>query len=135
MYEKEIIDFSEMSASVGIRCDYVQGGGGNTSYKLDDTLMAVKASGFRLDQISENQGYVVLDFKNIAEYFKNADQDADIENESSKIIRGNIKPFKRIEGLRPSVEAGFHALLMRAVIHSHSVYANIICCCEEGEKL
>ncbi len=135
MYEREISDFIEMSASVGTRFDYVQGGGGNTSYKLDDTLMAVKASGFRLDQIEGKQGYVVLDFKSIAEYFKSVDQNVDIEKESSEIIRGNIKPFRDIQGLRPSVEAGFHALLMRAVIHSHSVYANIICCCKEGQKL
>jgi rhamnose utilization protein RhaD (predicted bifunctional aldolase and dehydrogenase) len=44
-------EFTRMSQTAGSRSDYVQGGGGNTSCKLDDTLMAIKASGFQLGQI------------------------------------------------------------------------------------
>ena len=32
--------FEKMSKAAGARSDYVQGGGGNTSVKFDDSLMA-----------------------------------------------------------------------------------------------
>ena len=35
-------NFARVSQSVGARADYVQGGGGNTSVKLADGLMAIK---------------------------------------------------------------------------------------------
>ena len=43
--------FADLSNRIGARPDYVQGGGGNTSVKLDGGLMAVKASGFRLSDV------------------------------------------------------------------------------------
>ncbi len=45
-YNVLLDDYARLSQSAGARMDYVQGGGGNTSVKLDDTYMAVKASGF-----------------------------------------------------------------------------------------
>ena len=37
-----------------------------------------------------------------------------------------------MEEKRPSVEVGFHSFLKKNVIHSHSVYANVLSCSEEG---
>ena len=39
------------------------------------------------------------------------------------------------KALRPSVEVGFHSILKKFVIHTHPVYANILCCSESGEEL
>ena len=53
-------EFSRVSKTVGARADYVQGGGGNTSVKLDGGLMAIKASGFCLKDIEVDKAYAVL---------------------------------------------------------------------------
>ena len=37
--------------------------------------------------------------------------------------------------MRPSIETGFHAILNKYVIHTHSVFANILACSEEGKIL
>jgi rhamnose utilization protein RhaD (predicted bifunctional aldolase and dehydrogenase) len=103
-------DFARMSQIAGSRPDYVQGGGGNTSVKFPDGTMAIKASGFRLRQVTESDGFAVVE----------RDTLRDVTAE-----RG-YKP------LRPSVEAGFHALLGRFVLHTHPVYANLALCSEGG---
>ena len=46
-----------------------------------------------------------------------------------------ILPKDFLKPLRPSVEAGFHSALKKLVIHSHSVYANILCCSKEGASI
>lgn len=129
-------DLVKISTAVGMREDYVQGGGGNTSVKLDDTRMAIKASGFRLKQITQDNGYVMLDYDRLLRYYSAVDLSSDIDFEADNkrntnecIISGGAA------GLRPSVEAGFHSRLKSCVIHTHSVYANILCCSVEGRQI
>ena len=59
-HQERLEQFSRMSKTSGSRADYVQGGGGNTSVKLDDTLMAIKASGFCLKDIEIDKAYACL---------------------------------------------------------------------------
>lgn len=47
----------------------MQGGGGNTSVKLDDTLMAIKASGFCLKDIEIDKAYAVLDYAALRRFY------------------------------------------------------------------
>ena len=68
MYRNELNDLVKISQFVGKRIDYVQGGGGNTSVKLDASLMAIKASGYKLSQITEESAYVTLNYKKIADF-------------------------------------------------------------------
>ncbi|MFA7636457.1 MAG: class II aldolase/adducin family protein [Monoglobales bacterium] len=126
-----------ISAKAGERADYTQGGGGNTSAKLDDNKMAVKASGFQLKQINNSTGFVVVDYKRIKEYFNSVDlsDGRDYEAESSALLKDSVMDFEDLPRLRPSVEAGFHSVLKKYVIHTHSVYANILCCSAEGKEL
>lgn len=125
-----------ISQTLGKNPAYVQGGGGNTSAKLNDTEMAIKASGFRLDQITESEGYVPVNYKEIRRYFEGLqlDQAEDAEGEGTAFIKSQILQQKNPKGLRPSVETGFHSMLDRFVLHTHSVYANLICCAADGEK-
>jgi rhamnose utilization protein RhaD (predicted bifunctional aldolase and dehydrogenase) len=99
-----------MSQAAGARVDYVQGGGGNTSVKLGNGLMAIKASGFRLNQVTETDGFAVVETATLK----------DVTTEQG------YKP------LRPSVEVGFHALLNTFVLHTHAVYANLALCSQGG---
>ncbi len=123
-----------ISQKIGKYPDMVQGGGGNTSAKLNDEVMAIKASGYKLTQITEDSGYVKVNYQNLIDYFNNVDPvpEKDYESEYSEIIMENVVSEEK---LKPSVETGFHSLLKRYVIHTHSVYANIICCTDGGENM
>ncbi|NLX76873.1 MAG: class II aldolase [Clostridiaceae bacterium] len=137
MYTEQLKDLERISQAAGRSPDLVQGGGGNTSVKLDDSLMAVKASGYKLSDITTTDGYVVVNYKNIRDYHERVDlsKDTDYEKESGEFVRSNVVPMEGLKPLRPSVEAGFHSVLLKNVIHTHPVYSNIICCCENGREL
>lgn len=137
MFLESFSQLEKISQIVGNLPQYVQGGGGNTSVKINDELMAVKASGYKLKQITTSEGFVVINYKNIKKYYDNVDlsSDLDYEKDSIRFTRENIIRVEGIKELRPSVEAGFHSILRKYVIHTHPVYANIICCSTEGESL
>src|SRR5690554_1130766 len=122
MYDKKLSGLERISQIVGARPDYVQGGGGNTSVKLDDELMAVKASGFSLNQITAKSGFVVVNYRKIKEFYNNLGEPGElgVEEKANELIKESIVDQPGMERLRPSVEAGFHSLLDRYVIHTHS---------------
>ena len=126
-------NFSRVSKAVGARADYVQGGGGNTSVKLEGGDMAIKASGFCLKDIEPDKAYAVLDYKSLSAFY-NGSEPADFEDVEKAGSSKAKEVTKTIEGLavlRPSVEAGFHSILDTYVAHSHSVYANLAACSVE----
>jgi ribulose-5-phosphate 4-epimerase/fuculose-1-phosphate aldolase len=136
-YSEKLADYARLSQGAGARRDYVQGGGGNTSVKLDDTLMAVKASGFCLSDVTLNAAYAVMDYSAIRAFYR-AHSVADFEDAEKAGSEEAKKATIAVEGipaLRPSVEAGFHSLLGTFVIHSHSVYANLACCALEMQSI
>jgi rhamnose utilization protein RhaD (predicted bifunctional aldolase and dehydrogenase) len=137
MYVQGLKELEIISGGVGNRIDYVQGGGGNTSVKLDEQYMAVKASGYRLNQITSAQGYVVINYRNIQNYYHQVDLglDRDYEKESVEYAQANVVETEGLKKLRPSVEAGFHSILKKYVIHTHPVYANLLCCSRDGRQI
>ena len=112
MFQDSLKKLEYISKEVGQPIEYTQGGGGNTSVKLNDELMAVKASGFKLKQINPKEGYVVVNYKKILEYYNQVDlnQERDYEKESTEFVNNNIVKW-RLKKLRPSVETGFHSAL------------------------
>lgn len=128
--EKLLQDFSRISKIAGGRADYVQGGGGNTSVKLADGLMAIKASGFCLSDIEPNKAYAVLDGSAIRDFYLTSEpeQFENVETAGSTKAKESVKVIEGLAQLRPSVEAGFHSILKKFVIHTHSVYANLAAC-------
>ena len=130
-------DFRRVSGTVGARADYVQGGGGNTSVKLDGGLMAIKASGYCLKDIDVDKAYAVLDYVSLRDFYNNTDPKTldDVEKTGSERAKASIQTIEGLAALRPSVEAGFHSLLDRFVAHSHSVYANLATCAEDGRAV
>ena len=134
--KKTIQDLIEISTYAGDRVDYTQGGGGNTSVKKDG-VMLIKASGYRLVDITKKTAFVAVDKEKIENYYQSVDLAVkkDYEKESAEISKSSVIAMDGIETLRPSVEVGFHAILKKYVIHTHSVYANIITCIVEGEAI
>jgi ribulose-5-phosphate 4-epimerase/fuculose-1-phosphate aldolase len=134
---KALENFSYVSQSVGARADYVQGGGGNTSVKLENNLMAIKASGYCLSDIKPDKAYAVLDYGMLREfYYSHQPQDfADVEKSGTDYTKSAIRQIEGLAALRPSVEAGFHSILSTYVAHSHSVYANLATCSKECKTI
>ena len=54
---KEVNDFIEISKYAGERFDLVQAAGGNSSVKLDNGEMLIKASGSLLSDVKDKVGY------------------------------------------------------------------------------
>lgn len=129
-YNNKLIDFITISQYAGNRVEYIQGGGGNTSVKLDDKIMAIKASGYCLKDITTELGYSILDYKMLSDFYyaHNPEDYEDIELAGSEHAKKAIREIEKLPALRPSVEAGFHSLLKTYVIHSHSIFANLVCC-------
>ena len=130
-------NFSRVSQSVGARADYVQGGGGNTSVKLEGGLMAIKASGFCLKDIRSDRAYAVLDYQALRAFYYGAEPKDfdDVEKAGSAQAKEAVRAIDGLEQLRPSVEAGFHSILDTYVAHSHSVYANLAACSVECREI
>ena len=126
-------NFTRVSTEVGLRADYVQGGGGNTSAKLAEGLMAIKASGYCLKDIRPDKAYAVLDYEALRKFYNGTNPAGleDVEKAGSEQAKANTRVIEGLPALRPSVEAGFHSILDTYVAHSHSVYANLCTCSKE----
>lgn len=135
--QDQLKEFATFSNRIGERIDYVQGGGGNTSLKIDDETMLIKASGYYLSQVKDNDGFAILNYPVIANFFWSAGpQDLEAIEETGVLAVKKAKiTWPGFADLRPSVESGFHSILGRYVAHTHSVYANILLCCDLAEEL
>ncbi|MBP5307976.1 MAG: class II aldolase [Clostridia bacterium] len=131
---KAIKDLIEISQYAGNRVDYTQGGGGNTSVK-DGGVMYIKASGFKLKDIDGNTAYVPMDLEKIKNFFDGVDlsDGKDHEAENKAVTAEATLKYEGLAPLRPSVEVGFHSVLKKYVIHTHSVYANLLTCAKNGK--
>lgn len=110
---------------------YTQGAGGNVSVKTDDGNMIIKASGFRLRDLSLNDGLACVNLSPIRQALSE-------ENMSSTVFSDTIRSSQMEfcgKMQKPSVETGFHALFGKYVIHHHSVYANFVCCCRKAAEM
>jgi len=136
-HRERLENFARVSGSVGARADYVQGGGGNTSVKLEGGLMAIKASGYCLKDIEIDKAYAVLDCKALREFYLGSEMEQfeDVEKAGSEKAKASVQAVEGMAQLRPSVEAGFHSMLDTYVAHSHSVYANLATCAEDGREV
>ena len=132
---KSLVNISEYA---GNRVDYTQGGGGNTSVKTDDgKLLLIKASGYKLKDVCPTNAFVAVDQNKVYTYYNTVDinDGVDHEKESAELAKSSVVEIEGLPTLRPSVEVGFHSILKKYVVHTHSVYANVITCSIEGEKI
>lgn len=126
--KEKIEDLIKLSNSIGNIKAYIQGGGGNTSIKISDNLMAVKASGTKLKDMSLEKGYCILNYKELNKYLSS------ITNNEVNFSK-RVNSFSSFDQGRPSIETGFHSLLGSCVAHSHSAYLNVLLCSEEGKEI
>lgn len=132
--------FFRAAQTLGASPIFAQGAGGNLSWK-DGDVMYVKASGCLLKNVAPGSGYVACQFRPIAAYLATTSTPSNNleprshgeENKFNAVIESNLIPGQSF-GV-PSIETGIHAILARAAIHTHSVYANAISCMDGGAKI
>lgn len=130
-YEKESKELAEFSAAAGISPALTQGAGGNVSIKTADGNMLIKASGFRMREVSPDNGISLVSLAPLNKVLGNL---SFTEHQLSSAISESVRPLNG-SLLKPSVETGFHSMLGSAVLHQHSIYANFISSCSSSASL
>jgi len=126
--KKKLQSLIEIAEQIGRYPDFIQGAGGNLSVKINDKQMLIKASGLRFNELGGTHEFALADYKKLCLRYGGKKSFFN-EKEEAKFIAGCSN------GIRPSMEAGFHAFLGTYVLHTHSVYSNIISCAVGGEKI
>ena len=125
----EINNFVKLSKYAGQRFDLVQAGGGNTSVKLDDGTMLIKASGYSLSEVEVDKGFArlklssligILDDQAVHAIFNKKERDGYVNNRVDQAVIGTYS--------KPSIETLLHAQLGKYVLHTHPIVVNAIVC-------
>lgn len=119
-YKKETKDLEEISKYAGMREDLVQAGGGNSSVKADDGRMFIKASGVQMANVTEREGYSVVDCGAVRRYMD------ELLEDPKRYSANEILEKTLLEGKRPSIETFLHAVTGRVTLHTHSVAVNVL---------
>lgn len=131
---RELNDLIEISRFYGADKEYVIAGGGNTSFKDEQTIW-VKASGEALATISE-EGFVALDRAKLHVISGNNYSEDPVTREDQvkkDLYNSIIYPSKN---KRPSVETSLHEMIRyRFVVHLHPTLINGILCSRNAKNL
>jgi len=127
-----INELVEISRFYGSNPEYTLAGGGNTSFKDDNTLI-VKASGTSLAQATEDS-FVRMNRHALSRIWDKSYPDSSDEREK-EVLTDLMAARNEGEGQkRPSVEALLHDIIpFSFVIHLHPALVNGICCSQNGE--
>lgn len=117
---KTMKGFLDISKYAGMREDLVQAGGGNTSEKLDESKMIIKASGIQLASVSGEEGYSIVNYRFVRQYMEELAKGKEMYPEKELLEKAVI------EGRRPSIEMFLHAITERITLHTHSVAVNVL---------
>lgn len=128
--ETEIADLIEVSRFAGERFDLVQAGGGNTSVKLDDGRIFVKASGMALSEVGSEADFCLLQWPGLFEFMSSCATDAStevLEAQAKVAVAAAMSPVSS-GSRRPSIEALLHCLLGKYTLHTHPIaVASLVC--------
>lgn len=123
--------FVKISKYAGMREDLVQAGGGNSSFKISDNKMAIKASGYQLADITAKEGYALVNPQIIRERFLGCNDLSTLTDICSKAILEEAF----IEGNRPSIETFLHAISGKYTLHTHPMVVNVLTCRKGGAEI
>lgn len=98
-----------------------QGAGGNISVK-EGNVLYIKASGFKITSISKTNGFVGCDILSIKDSLQNSSEDL-----QRSIIQNHH--------LKPSMEALFHVLPKKYIVHIHPVFFCRYLCSKNATQL
>lgn len=118
----EFNEFIDLSRYAGERYDLIQSAGGNTSVKLENGDILIKASGFLLSEICEEKGFAKLNNDSLISIFYNDN----ITKEKNKKKREELSTElvnKSVLGkfVKPSIETLLHSILLKFTLHTHPI--------------
>lgn len=125
---KSIKEFVSLSKYAGERFDLIQAGGGNTSIKTNNSMI-IKSSGYSLSEISETNGYTIINTSQVQQILENKHlgkiQDKKQKNQfASQLLQNTVITQNK----KPSIETFFHVFLDTYVLHTHPIVVNAITC-------
>jgi rhamnose utilization protein RhaD (predicted bifunctional aldolase and dehydrogenase)/NAD(P)-dependent dehydrogenase (short-subunit alcohol dehydrogenase family) len=130
----EIKELIEISRYYGNNKDFVIAGGGNTSFKDDETIW-IKASGQALAELNE-EGLVSLSRKKLHILSSGVYSEDPVMREEQvkdELFRSIIDPGK---DRRPSVETSLHEIIQyKFIVHLHPTLINGILCSRNSKSL
>ena len=143
--DKALADLIKISKQTGTDAALIQGNGGNTSVKTDDSrkgccsgkYMFIKTSGTALKNMSIRKGWrrmrldIVMSIINDKRLGKlpAARRDAEVANRLLLACDDDVK-----KEIKPSIEAPLHALLDKCVIHIHPVTVGAYVSAKNGQR-
>ncbi len=130
----EIKNFVYLSKYAGSRFDIVQAGGGNTSAKLKDGTMYVKASGVYLSEVNEEYGYACVRNNEVLNILNTDFGDKD-KREKDKLSSELVNRTNLKKQFRPSIETFLHSMLGKYVLHSHPIAVNSVMCRSDWKEV
>lgn len=126
--------FEEACTEIGRDLTLVQGPGGNISWKTSPTMMHIKASGMLLKDVMPRTGSVAVNPEQVAAYLhalpSGVPWTPELEENYLRVLRAASTGDSM-----PSLETGFHAILSRAVVHTHPLLVNALGCSRDGPDL
>ena len=130
----EIKELIEISKYYGSDKEYVIAGGGNTSFKDDQTIW-IKASGHSLAELTE-EGLVALSREKlhvISSNIYSVDPAEREEQVKTDMFRSILDPGKI---MRPSVETSLHEIIQyKFIVHLHPTLINGLLCSRNAKSL
>ncbi len=131
MYTNELAALAAMSNKYGADPEYVLAGGGNTSFKSQDTLW-VKGSGTALATIKP-EDFVVLERGELAKMWT-ANYPQEEAAREAAVLQDMMDARVKGETRRPSVETLLHDLFpQKFILHVHPALVNGLTCSVQGE--
>ena len=127
-----INELVEISRFYGSNPEYTLAGGGNTSWKDDNTLF-VKASGISLAQATEDS-FVRMNRHALGRIWEKTYPDSSDEREKEVLADLMTAKCEGEGDKRPSVEALLHDIIpFTFIVHLHPALVNGLCCSQNGE--
>jgi rhamnose utilization protein RhaD (predicted bifunctional aldolase and dehydrogenase) len=123
----ELKNLIQISKYAGERFDLVQAGGGNSSAKLKNNQMFIKASGYLLSDISIKSGYSKVYTNKISNIINNDAIKNEFNKRKKEILAKKLVEEATINKInRPSIETLLHSTLYKYTLHTHPIVVNII---------
>lgn len=129
----ELNNLIKISKYAGERFDLVQSGGGNSSAKIPNGEMLIKASGFFLSEIEKNVGYATINNIKLLSFLDKlvVPIKKEVKNEADSIIN----EVNLTKNIRPSIETYLHSYTRKYTLHTHPITVNILLCRKNWREL
>lgn len=124
--KEDITNFIEFSKYAGERLDLVQAGGGNSSVKLKNGSMLIKASGYSMSEVSHKSGYAIVKTNDVAKILSDKNILKLKQKEKREKMSSMMVNKSTIDKNKPSIETLLHSILLKYTLHTHPIAVNIV---------